>query len=274
MDPWIRRTSCAKEEIQLTFREESTCMWKLSKPKESIDGGNLIGGKLYTMRFARWISDGICMAENKTQILFCQDAYREISTKRETEGERGNKQAWYHVQLAAWWWIENMGASEAGVQFCWLLISYAFSPIYFFPSSEGNFSFASVFHLHGMESTSPCRLGGHGTDLSWLFFFPSVVWLLLFCFSSGQQKMFEFQSFSQGGASHLSSIVVWPELWLRGHLWLVCVSCKFGIVILICFQIARRCSWRIWRVMTYRRWNEVARLCLSICLLVGGPAWG
>jgi hypothetical protein len=147
MDPWIRRTSCAKEEIQLTFREESTCMWKLSKPKESIDGGNLIGGKLYTMRFAGWISDGICMAENKTQILICQDAYREISTKRETDGEKGNKQAWYHVQLAAWWWIENMGASEAGVQFCCLLISYAFSPIYVFPSSEGNFSFASVFHL-------------------------------------------------------------------------------------------------------------------------------
>ena len=41
-------------------------MYRFSRPKENIDGGNLIGGKIYTMPFAGWISDGTCMAENRT----------------------------------------------------------------------------------------------------------------------------------------------------------------------------------------------------------------
>jgi len=152
-----------------------------------------------------------------------------------------------------------MGASEAGVQFCCLLISYAFSPIYVIPFEEC-FSFASDSHMHGMESTFLFSLtsisGNMGLNsgvilLKMLFDFSTFWWRKIF--GSKEVRVIRLASLSLNVLSFESLIAVLFSMRSWGPPHMKCLR-------------HWEWPWNIQRVITYRRWNEGAGLLFVVCV--------
>jgi len=134
-------------------RKEWKCWWKGSRPKESIDDDNLIGGKLYTTDFLGGLLN-ICNAWRQTRPQTERSLHGETEREREMNFQGSKHDITLNLALMNEpkpWERASKQAGE-GVQFWCLLISSLISLnlLTFFPLKREVF-FCKRLQLHGME---------------------------------------------------------------------------------------------------------------------------